>query len=556
LEHRKSFRDCTNAYLSDYSHISRFLIAFLLVGFGQPAWIVWLAPFSAIIGYALFWDSLRGVTSRPAQFGGALFWFTFVQLVQLSWMTSIEYQSIALLFVYLSLAIALGAQFAVMSLAVLKNRIWNFPKILAISGLWALIEWGRFHVLCGFSWNPAGIALTGFTLSLQLASIGGVLFLSFWVIMTNLLAFQSMVKKFSTRSFASWAIAAFLPYGLGAGILFHHDKEQKKYGVLRALLVQPGLLPSQKIPIEGRFEDFISPWNQWIKIFDHLKPYCSKDVDLIALPESTVPFRLDEAVYDYTVARDIIIDRFGSEAIKAFPALIKPYAKDGKVSNAFFSQFLANHLATNLIIGLDDQDQEAYYSSAIHFKPWKENMERYDKRILVPLAEYLPFAWCARLAKKYGIEAFYTPGKEAKLFSGSLPISVSICYEETFPDIVREGRLKGAHLFVNITNDNWYPDSKLARQHFDHGKLRAVENGVPLFRACNSGITSGIDAFGRVTAQLKEKQGVLLAEVPDYQINTIYTLIGDALIIGASLGFLSFYLLFRKMLSKGYMLVK
>ena len=369
---------------------SRFILSFLLVGFGQPAWIVWLGPIAAIIGYALFWDSLRRFASKRAQISGALLWFTFVQLVQLSWMTSIEYQGIALLFVYLALAIALGIQFAFLSLFILKNSIWNFPKILAISGLWALIEWGRFHVLCGFSWNPAGIALTGFAASLQLVSIGGVLFLSFWVIMTNLLAFQSMIKKFTLRSFSSWAIAAFLPYSLGAGILLYHEKEQKKYGVLRALLVQPGLLPSQKIPMEGRFEDFISPWNQWIHIFDHLKPHCSRDVDLIALPESTVPFRLDEAVYDYAVARDIIIDRFGAEAIKSFPALIRPYARNGKVSNAFFSQFLANHLAASLIIGLDDQDKEAYYSSAIHFKPWKEGIERYDKRVLVPLAEYLP----------------------------------------------------------------------------------------------------------------------------------------------------------------------
>lgn len=528
------------------SCLASFIVSLLLVGFGQPAWIDWLAPFAAVGGYALLWDSLRGISSRSSQFIAALLWFALVQSIQLSWMTSIEYQGVSILIVYALLSLALGIQFALLSLLVLKNLTWSFSKILALAGFWTLMEWIRFHFLCGFSWNPVGIALTSFSVSLQLASIGGVLFLSFWVMVTNLLAYRSKIARFTARSVALWSVVAFIPYAFGTGILFHHEKEQKKHGVLRALLVQPGLLPSQKIPLEGRFEEFISPWDQWIGIFASLKNCRSKHIDLIALPESAVPFPLGEAVYDYSAARKLIVNEFGNEAIKAFPDLVRPYAKEGKVTNAFFGQFLANYFAANIIIGLDDQEQEAYYSSAIHFTPWKERLERYDKRVLVPLAEYLPFDWCAKLAKKYGIESFYTAGKEAKVFLGSIPFSVSICYEETFPDIVREGRLKGAHLFVNITNDNWYPDSKLAKQHFDHGKLRAVENGVPLLRACNSGVTSATDALGRVTAQLDGKQGALLAEVPNYQINTIYTFTGDSLIVGISLGFLFFYLLFRK----------
>ncbi len=527
-------------------YLGNFILSLLLVGLGQPAWIAWLAPLAAAGGYALLWDSLRGISSRSTQFMASLLWFALVQAIQLSWMTSIEYQGISILIVYTALSLALGIQFGCMSLLVLKNPSWSFSKILALAGFWTLMEWIRFHVLCGFSWNPVGIALTSFSIGLQMVSIGGVLLLSFWVIVTNLLAYRSIVYRFGARSMVFWSIAAFLPYLFGIGIVSHHKSQQKNYGVLRALLVQPGLLPSQKIPLEGRFDEFISPWEQWISIFKHLKEHRSKQVNLIALPESAVPFQVNEAIYDYDIARDLIISEFGKEALKSFPDLIKPYARNGKITNAFFSQFLSNYFGANLVIGLDDQEHEAYYSSAVHFSPWKETFERYDKRVLVPLAEYLPFAWCAKLAQKYGIEAFYTHGKEAKVFSGPLPFSVSICYEETFPDIVREGRLKGAQLFVNLTNDNWYPDSKLARQHFDHGKLRAVENGVPLLRACNSGITSAVDALGCVTGKLEEKQGVLLAEVPNYQIKTLYTFTGDSLIVGISLGFLFFYLLFRK----------
>src|SRR5262249_32659659 len=158
-----------------------------------------------------------------------------------------------------------------------------------------------------------------------------------------------------------------------------------------------------------------------------------------------------------------------------------------------------------------------YYTAAHHFSPWQDKVGRYEKRVLVPLAEYMPFKWCESLAKAYGIVSFYTPGKEAKVFEGFLPFAASICYEETFPDLIREGRLKGAEAFVNITNDNWYPNSKLPRQHFDHGKLRAIENGVPLFRACNSGVTTAVDSLGRICGRLEAAKGALFVEVPSYQ---------------------------------------
>jgi apolipoprotein N-acyltransferase len=310
--------------------------------------------------------------------------------------------------------------------------------------------------------------------------------------------------------------------------------------------VQTGLLPSEKIPLMGRLEEFVSPMHQWRSIFKSLASHREKRAELIALPESAVPFRMDLAAYDYAAASRLLSEEFGSEARKFFPDLAPPFSNDGRVSNAFFCQFLANYFNADLVIGLDDEEGEEYYTAAIHFSPWQDKVNRYEKRVLVPLAEYLPFSWCKSLAKAYGIESFYTPGKEAKVFPGSLPIAASICYEETFPDLIREGRLKGAAAFVNITNDNWYPNSKLPQQHFEHGKLRAVENGVPLFRACNSGVTSAVDALGRICGQLDLAKGTLFVEVPNYQIRTVYTFLGDSLIVGISVGIILFYLIYRR----------
>jgi apolipoprotein N-acyltransferase len=192
---------------------------------------------------------------------------------------------------------------------------------------------------------------------------------------------------------------------------------------------------------------------------------------------------------------------------------------------------------------MDDKDAATSrsYSAGLYFAPQASSPQRYEKRVLVPLAEYLPFEWCRSLVEGYGISDFYTRGQEAKVFAGHRPFSVSICYEETFPEIMREGKVNGAELFINLTNDNWYPGSRLSKQHFDHARLRAVENGTPLVRACNSGVTAVIDAQGGIVDQLRQREGVLYANVPLHCFSTPYTQFGDALIVGCSLGLLIAY---------------
>ena len=185
-----------------------------------------------------------------------------------------------------------------------------------------------------------------------------------------------------------------------------------------------------------------------------------------------------------------------------------PFGNEQKVSNAFWAQAIANYFNAELIAGMDEEDklEKKYYSAAFHFIPGGSQINRYEKQVLVPLAEYLPFEWCRSFVAYYGIEEFFTQGQECKVFNHKIPLSISICYEETFSNLIRDGRVKGARLFVNVTNDNWYPSSRLAAQHFDHGRLRAIENGVPLVRACNSGITAAVDSLGRTVAQMDEKK--------------------------------------------------
>lgn len=112
---------------------------------------------------------------------------------------------------------------------------------------------------------------------------------------------------------------------------------------------------------------------------------------------------------------------------------------------------------------------------------------------------------------------------------------------------MRNGRQKGAELFVNVTNDGWYPFSRLPEQHFIHGRVRAIENGVPLLRACNTGITAGVDSLGRTVARFENNEGkfelergALYVPLDLYAFSTLYTFWGDALILILSLGCLVF----------------
>ncbi|MGD0664469.1 MAG: apolipoprotein N-acyltransferase [Rhabdochlamydiaceae bacterium] len=481
------------------------LLSVLIVAFGQPAWFSWLAPLSAICGYALFWHVACKIPASKKRFFFALGWFALVQLVQLSWMTSIEYQGIYILFVYGFLAVGLGAQFGLLTLLV--DRI----PFVASASLWALMEWLRIYVLCGLSFNPIGLSLASSIFSLQAVTYFGIFGLSFWVILTNLAVWKKRWK-------AAFALAA-APYLIGAIQWNVYESKVKEGPCLSVALVQTALLPSQKMYFPERAADFISPYNQWERI-TRLLSGIEKHVDLVVLPESAIPYTDEYPLYSKDAVIKILKNSFQKTYLEEQDHL-------NKVSNLYWIRALGKLLNSDVIAGLDGEAGEIQYSSA--FFASQDAMHRYDKQILLPLAEYLPFESLINLTKSYGITQFFTHGTESRIFHSKVPISTSICYEETFGHMMRKGRKEGAGLFVNVTNDNWYPSSRLPKQHFDLARVQSVANGLPLVRACNSGITSALDSLGQIVGQLEDwnKPDVLVADVPLYQISTLYTFWGD-----------------------------
>lgn len=533
-------------------------LSLLIVAFGQPSFAPWLMPIAAALGFALFWQSIRIFPFKHQRFFYGTSWYFFVSLIQLSWMTAIEYQGFYILIVLVGLSLLLGLQFGCLTLLLpYIHRSLTIPRILAMASLWILLEWSRFQfVLCGFSWNPVGLSLSNIY-ALQGAAIFGILGLSFWVILVNLLALRAFIHR-RLPNYAVWLFAAAIPYFFGWGHTLYHQKQMSQHSAelkkYTCVLVQTGLLPDEKIPLNGHIQAFIHPYDQWKRILFYLKDQKENHPDLIVLPEGVVFLASNYCYYDFSIVRAIFQEIFGPIDESIFPQLKEPYGteKHRKVTNMFWAKTIANLFQSEVIAGLDHEESSGIaYNSAFHLVPGNEKTDRYDKRVLMPLGEYLPFKWLAPLVKYYGISNFFTPGKKANIFQGKLPVSVSICYEETFPDKVRLGRLEGAKILVNLTSDSWYPQSRLPSQHFEHAKFRAIENGTPLLRACNTGITIALDSLGRTIGKIQQdhediKSGVLFAEINPYEYKTLFTLWGNAGILTICGSFLGFFVLLKK----------
>lgn len=546
------------------------LLSFLLVAFGQPAWVSGFGLIAALGGYALFWRVLICYNLPKQRFWLACIWFFAIQLVQLSWF--ISHPFLYIYAVYFFLSISLGLQFGVIGILINPIMLSSIWRVLTIAALWTLLEWSRLHFLSGFSFNPIGMALAGNIYALQMSSIFGVFGMSFWVLMTNLFGLRSWFKKWQVSSVAVWLTAAMLPYLFGAGHVYVHDRAMEKKdresgnaGRFNAVLVQTAFPVEEALdfnPRRNMIQYVVDEWRQILKI---TKKHKDRTIDLIALPEFVVPFGTYSNIYPLEVVMESFREVLGPESLEALPEPKWPLGsmqkRDQKeimmVNNAYWVQGIANYFQSGVIAGLEDAEdvvsgEREYYSAASLFYAQRpENKaevtdsfpERYEKRILVPMGEYIPFSFCRELAKQYGIFGSFTAGKEAKVMSaGKVLFSPSICYEETFGNLMREGRQKGAGVLVNLTSDVWYPNSRLPLQHLEHARLRTVENGVPLLRACNTGITAAIDSLGRTVAMLGGSRPEQVEWVPDslfvevstYAYSTLYSRFGDVLIIALS----------------------
>jgi len=522
------------------SWIVLFLLA-VMQGFSQPSLSLLASAFSSCLTMGLALYFLCQEPSKTRAVFGAWIWFFLSQMIQFYWMLSHPYFYIYFVWVFAAALYALP--FSLLCFFVYDKKL-TFLSLFALAGGWTLMEWGRLFILSGASWNPVGLSLSGFDSARQLASWIGVYGLSFLVVFANI-CFFVFAKKRTVKTFFLWLIPATFPYVLGQLVLESRlkEKEALQSPSFTVALVQTGFPANGGMGLS--FHEMISlAFSQWDTVFSLSSPLEEKAIELLVLPEFAIPFPRTFYLYPYGAVKRLFAEYFPSSVSVPYPN-----KGEGKVfeteegpqlfvTNGYMMRALSYCLKAPVVCGMEElveeENDKRHYSSAIYVDAAKEAMYRYDKRILVPMGEYIPFSFLRTLASRYGIGGSFTPGAEARVIDHQkVKMGICICYEETFGNLMRENKQLGASLLVNLTSDVWYPNSTLPWQHFDHARLRTVEMGLPLVRSCNTSVTTSLDSLGRIESLLGNglsdqfTPGVLVAKTSLYAYPTVYSITGD-----------------------------
>lgn len=364
------------------------------------------------------------------------------------------------------------------------------------AALWVAFEMILARIFGGFPWDLLGVSQFRMTPLIQFASVTGVYGVSFlvvWVSLSLLSAALMLIRRPTTRSV--WLAETFLPV-LVAAVLFNVGFRQLRHEppatrTLRVALVQPSIPQTLIWSADNdttRFQELVRLSEQAL----------TNQVDLLIWPEAALPGML----------------RYDTNASAAVTGL----ARRHKVW---------------MILGSDDAEprrgarnpnEADYFNSSFLVSPEGELKARYAKRNLVIFGEYLPLQKALPFLKYFTpIQGGFTTGAGAvpfELEDLQVQTSVLICFEDVFPHLARADVKPATDFLVNITNDGWFEDSAAPWQHACTALFRTVENGVPLIRCSNNGLTCWIDEKGRLRQVFRDGRGTiygagyLLAEVP------------------------------------------
>ncbi len=359
-------------------------------------------------------------------------------------------------------------------------------RILALAAGLGFSEWLRGHVLSGFPWNDYGMALGDHLVLAQFAAIGGLAGLT--VLTVAIFAAPALLADQRRKDRPIRFPAGLLVAGVAlAGLVL--------FGALRLAVAPPGPVPAVKVRLmqPNISQEAFSLHNKDKIIADYLSlsdrstgPEHTglSDVTLLVWPESAFPFILTE---DPPALGTI------GAALPPGTTLVTGAARVGEAPETPGAPPHAGFYNSMLVIGRGGLV-----------------LDTYDKVHLVPFGEYLPME---RLFRRLGLHHFVrVPGGFEKGAVHSLlnvpglpPAAPLICYEAIFPEEAVPAGPPGAPrpgFMLNITDDGWFGRTAGPYQHFAQARLRTIEQGLPLLRAANTGISAIVDAYGRVLVQL------------------------------------------------------
>ncbi|GAB3122160.1 apolipoprotein N-acyltransferase [Novispirillum itersonii] len=429
-------------------------------------------------------------------FAAGLYWIAHALLMdaaRFGWMVPFAIGGLsAVLAVYIGLT----------GLSVHVLRLRGAARVFAVAGAWTLMEILRGILLTGFPWNPLGSVWAAVPPVLQLASLTGVFGLS---LLTVLVAASPVCGRKGVAVAAAGLSAVAL-----LGWLRLPSGPSPVVDGVRLRLVQPNIPQTLKWDASAREDNL----RQYLALSQ--LPALDRPPTHILWGETAVPYALDgqnDGMLRQIIAAPLAVHQPGNPqagvivgAIRATPAGQEPFR---------------------------------IWNSMVALDPSGTVTGTYDKAHLVPFGEYVPYKSVLPLPKVTVGATDYSagPGPATVSLPGLPPVGPLICYEVIFPGAVADP-VNRPQWLLNPTNDGWYGYSTGPFQHLDTAVLRAVEEGLPVVRVANTGVSAVIDAYGRTTARIGlEVAGYTDADLPQAVAPTLFSRIG--VWSSVALGFLS-----------------
>ena len=377
-------------------------------------------------------------------------------------------------------------------------------RVVALAASFFVADWLRGHVFTGFPWNSIGYGFAANGPMMQIASVVGGYGLTFLAVLVFAAPAVLARAARADRRFAGVVGVLFLAVvGFGAARLALLPTEFVPD--VRFRIVQPAIDqwkkgdPAFKAETMERFSELSrkpsSP--------DPAAPPSGLRPGLAGAPPSGIPgithLVWPESAFPFILTRE-------SWALSTIAQLL------GDGTTLFTG-------AVRMEAPAAGEERPRYYNSIYAIGRGAEILAAYDKSHLVPFGEYLPFQEFAEslgLRQLTKLRGGYSagPGRRTVEIPGIGPFGPLVCYEIVFPGEVVDPARRPQWL-LNVTNDAWYGMTPGPWQHLDQTRLRAVEEGLPIIRAANNGISAAIDPAGRVVASLTlGETGALDTDLP------------------------------------------
>jgi apolipoprotein N-acyltransferase len=481
--------------------------------FGHPAfgWIALAPLLLALMGrVSLMRAFTLGLTTGAIYFAGTLYWMTFVMAQYGDLSTPVAAIINAAFVAYVALYPAIFA-LVVRRLA----SSYGYAALAAAPFVWTATELGRAYLFSGFPWALLGYSQATTLPIVQLASIVGIFGVSALVASASA-ALAGIVVAKAYRS-AALVLAGTLLIAVWGNARVRAGELTREGQPIRVGLVQGNVDQGQKWSIASSaaiLQSYLSMTRQAI----------NQGAQLVIWPESSTPFRFEE-------------DLAGAAQLRALaratgvPILFGSDQIDWQVRGT--SRVPGRAFNSAFLVRADGSTGGVYRK--MHLVPWGEYVPLKDLLFFVgPLVEAIGTGFAA------GTEATLLP-------VGGRPVSVAICYEIIFPDLVRRFVLEGSELLTTITNDAWFGKTSAPYQHFEQASVRAIEEGRYLVRSANTGVSGIVDPYGRVVQRSQIFQpAVVIGEARLLTGTTIYTRIGDAFAYASAIVTIALLLLARR----------